>query len=303
MMTTEKPTSLIDCRANRRGFTLIELLVVIAIVALLVALLLPVLKQARESARSVLCASNLRQHGVALANYAGDAGGSIPIFWGTWTNVPPNTPLLSSTREWYLYYRYTLSNGPAFPTLAQERRIWELGMAIKVFDCPSTGGMTNYGYMATVPKTFDYRRLDHFDTAGQEITKLERHHPDSIMLIDSVSKMADSGVQPEWADAGEQPEYGNFPGFIGTSWFYLNTSITPGYEMPPSYGSPVTWMSTALMANQWLTAGTHHRRGANILTGDGSANHFRVGQYYPRFETASSGPELFQLAPNRRVIR
>lgn len=296
-----------------RAFTLIELLVVISIVALLIAILLPALSKAREVARSVACASNLRQHGVGFANYASDSIGSVPIFWGTWTGPPQNLALASSTREWYLYYRYTLNDGPVFSTLAEERKLWQLGKVIKAFDCPSTGEPTNYGYMADVTKTFDYRRLDHFarynagtgnPAAGaKELTRLDEHHPDAIMLIDSVSKTSNSGVAPEWAGAGEQPEYALFPGFIGTSWFYLNSSITPGYEIPPSYPGMVSWTSTMLSQNQWLTAGTHHNRGANLLTADGSAGHHPIKSYYPYFETAVSAPSLFALSPNRRVIR
>jgi prepilin-type N-terminal cleavage/methylation domain-containing protein/prepilin-type processing-associated H-X9-DG protein len=54
---------------RRRGFTLIELLVVIAIIAVLIALLLPAVQAAREAARRAQCVNNLKQLGLALANY------------------------------------------------------------------------------------------------------------------------------------------------------------------------------------------------------------------------------------------
>ena len=76
---------------SRRAFTLIELLVVIAIIALLVGILMPSLSEARKNAKLIVDSVNLKNSGIAQANYATDFKDVGPAFSWTQYGRYPNT--------------------------------------------------------------------------------------------------------------------------------------------------------------------------------------------------------------------
>jgi prepilin-type N-terminal cleavage/methylation domain-containing protein/prepilin-type processing-associated H-X9-DG protein len=100
------------------GFTLIELLVVIAIIAILAAILFPVFAQVREKARSISCASNLRQLGLATLQYVQD-------YDETYFQSP---------------YPGDLNNDPTQPCLYMPEYLMPYVKAPAVFTCPDFKG-------------------------------------------------------------------------------------------------------------------------------------------------------------------
>jgi prepilin-type N-terminal cleavage/methylation domain-containing protein len=99
-------------KKRNSAFTLVELLVVIGIIALLISILLPALNRARQQAKVVACASNMRQIVMATLSYAADHKGFLPPRYDA--AYAPFSILPGGNQEYmYTYITYSPSSGPA----------------------------------------------------------------------------------------------------------------------------------------------------------------------------------------------
>lgn len=136
----------------RRGFTLIELLVVIAIIAVLIALLLPAVQAAREAARRASCINNMKQLGLALANYE-QANGAYPASYGTgakatgwgsgngtWGSWSPQALLLGYFEQTPVYnsINFSLVSHGNAATAGDLAQVTAITTKIASFLCPSS---------------------------------------------------------------------------------------------------------------------------------------------------------------------
>ena len=192
--------------ARRRGFTLVELLVVIGIIALLISILLPALNQARRSAKSVVCASNLRQLGIGFVFYAEGNDGSLP---------PGSTLNSAGSGDWApFWYDHVMSYidqkaGGAGDTSFNPSDYGE------AFVCPSAYIPAGYMHYGVHPRLCPPQQPAAFGTAdpatGRPLPPYKMARiPDSTQLL-----LAADAKQFNNPDPATARVYGNAPWFMG----------------------------------------------------------------------------------------
>ncbi len=207
---------------RRRAFTLIDILVSLAVIALLVGLMLPSIAKVRESARKVICSSNMRQIGLGMNLYAEDNKDMLPssVFLdddGGRTAYPWLPHLMDTARtdaqqfpdriwgQWdglgLLFYKGYI-NAPAVyycPSHEGENSIY---VYEDQWNMESTGQIiTNYQYRGIGPN--GQRHLYNIDPAAAMVT-------DSLRTIEDINhekglNVLAAGLSVNWfADVDEQ---------------------------------------------------------------------------------------------------
>ena len=187
----------------RRGFTLIELLVVIAIIAVLIALLLPAVQSAREAARRAQCVNQLKQLGLASANFESvntqfiPGYGPYPNGGGGRSNVLAQ--ILPFMEQSSMYNAFNLQininlYGAGTPNDTAQTQI------VASFVCPSdpqTQKLSNLGYANYVACVGRTAAVEAGANAYQEA---------NTGLVGIFNVRLDTG-QPQWLDAPANTQY------------------------------------------------------------------------------------------------
>lgn len=214
-------------RPSSPGFTLVELMVVISIIGLLVAMLLPALQKARETARTVVCGSQLRQMALGLTMYANDYDDYLPA-QKAWPNLRELGALTKyspdPTKHWNGFYKngyitvqsvYFCPNNALQSDDASGEGLGSRWLSWTTKGSNSYGTFSSYMYMAGNKEML--RENGHLMTSATRLSDKGNLR----LMQDATYQLVGSYVynHARWSRAG------SFSGMSGTNTSYLDGHV------------------------------------------------------------------------------
>lgn len=278
---------------RRHAFSLVEVLVVVTIVALLLALLLPVVQMARESARRVTCANNLKQIGLALATYAAAnrdyQPAALPYRYDAnlrsadrsgdperWTSFSWRATLLPQLEQSAVYDSLVLEKSSLDPINRNGIRT-----PIPVFECPSTPGrprrMRQAGLGAKLYAPLDAAVRDYSlvrcmgDRAGAWVALAWTSERDTPLPPDEDwGPVPLSAITDGLSQTIQVVEQAGRPAYFYGGELISENSWTDGAWAFGDTGGFLFSSPTSINQSNSLSIHAFHPHGANVLLCDGS---------------------------------
>ena len=242
---------------KRQGFTLVELLVVIGIIALLISILLPALQKAREAARGIHCASNMRSLAIGHTMYAQENRGWFSPVVRTMDYNWNGTIRNGSTVPWYAEHFVGKYVGQRHPISTSFGNPQQLPSTLAV-TCPSAWAIMQHPHDIGIGYNNSRENvINQSHTASRKVRRLGTFDNYSRVII--LSDVANGGNAGNWGFS-QRGQY---------AWNrYYHTQL-------PS------WPVTGNDNNDTGYTAYRHSRAANAGFADGHVERFRLSNMDP----------------------
>lgn len=276
----------------KHAFTLVELLVVISVISALIALLLPAVQQAREAARRSTCRNNLKQIGLALADYE-NVNRVLPpscngdMAYGVWYPNPAQYRLQSWTSMLlpFLEQKNVWDEIDFNLSALDAQNVDAAGRILSVFRCPTYSG-PDYSQSPLYEALSPHYALRNYVAMGATTIGKLWHKPNGVFYASSSTRMSDIKDGTSMTIFVAETREVNM-----AVWIDGTTASLAGHpyneDAPPDYAFPQTALNFSPFFISVLGAGNRvecqygpssmHPGGIHHLFGDGSVHFLSPG--------------------------